>query len=147
MHRTSEDSQRLRVAGLRVTEPRLAVMQAVQARPHADTETILGLTRRALPRVSHQTVYDVLDALTTAGLLRRIQPAGHLARYESRVGDNHHHIVCRTCGLIADADCATGEAPCIEPPDGLGFVFDEAEVIYWGMCSECAAPPLTRSRS
>jgi Fur family transcriptional regulator, stress-responsive regulator len=95
--------------------------------------------------VSRQAVYDVLAALTTAGLVRRIQPSGSVARYESRVGDNHHHVVCRTCGVIADVDCAVGEAPCLNPSDDNGFALDEAEVIYWGLCQDCSAPQSSRS--
>jgi Fur family ferric uptake transcriptional regulator len=117
--------QLLRESALRVTRPRIAVLAA---REHA-------------PEVSHQTVYDALSVLTAAGLIRRIQPSGSLARYESRVGDNHHHTVCRSCGVIADVDCAVGEAPCLTPSDDRGalegFMIDEAEVIYWGLCPEC----------
>ena len=133
----------LRNAELRVTRPRLAVLAAVAEHPHADTDTIVGVVRQALPEVSRQAVYDVLAALTGVGLLRKIQPSGSPARYESRVGDNHHHMVCRSCGVIADVDCAVGEAPCLIPsdPDGAldGFVVDEAEVVYWGICPACAA--------
>ena len=103
----------LRSARLRVTRPRVAVMRAVHAHPHADTDTVLRLTRHEVPDVSQQTVYDVLSALTSAGLIRRIQPAGHVSRYESRIGDNHHHVVCRSCGAIGDVDCAVGAAPCL----------------------------------
>jgi Fur family transcriptional regulator, stress-responsive regulator len=131
--------QLLRGVGLRVTRPRTAVLTAVHAHPHADTDTIIGAVRRHLPRVSHQAVYDSLHALTSAGLVRRIQPAGLVARYESRVGDNHHHVVCRSCGVIADVDCAVGEAPCLTPADDRAFSIDEAEVVYWGLCAECAA--------
>ncbi|TYC23373.1 transcriptional repressor [Micromonospora sp. MP36] len=131
----------LRGAALRVTRPRLAVLSAVHAHPHADTASIFGAVRRALPEVSHQAVYDVLHALTAAGLVRRIQPAGSVARYESRVGDNHHHVVCRSCGAIADVDCAVGEAPCLTASDNRGFSVDEAEVTYWGVCPECLAAP------
>jgi Fe2+ or Zn2+ uptake regulation protein len=138
----SEFTGTLRTAGLRVTRPRQAVLRAVYDHPHADTESIIRASRERLPEVSHQTVYDALNALTAAGLVRRIQPAGSLARYESRVGDNHHHVVCRTCGVVADVDCAVGETPCLTPSDdqGLlaGFAVDEAEVIYWGLCAECA---------
>ncbi|SNT30112.1 Fur family transcriptional regulator [Rhodococcoides kyotonense] len=137
-----DDAQRLRAAGLRVTQPRVAVMDAVRANPHADTETIVS----ALPSVSRQAIYDVLDALSTAGLVRRIQPAGHVARYESRIGDNHHHIVCRTCGLIADTDCTVGDAPCLTASHDHGFELDEAEVVFWGTCPECAASSKTRSQ-
>lgn len=133
------DAARLREAGLRVTQQRIVVLNAVADQPHSDTETIYGLARATLPAVSKQAIYDVLDALTAAGLLRRIQPAGHVARYETRVGDNHHHIVCRTCGFIVDADCVTGEPPCMEPTHDHGFVLDEAEVTYWGLCPDCAA--------
>ena len=135
-------ADRLRMADLRVTRPRIAVLEAVHANAHADTETIFTAVREGLPDVSRQAVYDVLNALTAVGLVRRIQPLGLVARYESRVGDNHHHVVCRSCGIIADVDCAVGEAPCLTPSDdndGLdGFVLDEAEVIYWGMCPDCS---------
>jgi Fur family ferric uptake transcriptional regulator len=136
---TTTDFERLlRGAALRVTRPRVAVLTAVHAHPHADTDSILGTVRADLGEVSHQAVYDVLKVLTTAGLVRRIQPAGHVARYESRVGDNHHHVVCRSCGVIADADCAVGSAPCLTASDDHGFTIDEAEVIYWGQCSDCS---------
>ena len=128
----------LRQAALRVTRPRMAVLAAVDAHPHATTDAIIGAVRRESPDVSHQTVYDVLRALTAAGLVRRIQPSGSVARYESRVGDNHHHVVCRTCGDIADVDCAVGEAPCLHASDTSGFTIDEAEVIYWGLCPACS---------
>ncbi len=130
--------QMLRGAALRVTRPRVAVLSAVHAHPHADTGSIIRAVRRDLPDVSHQAVYDVLRALTAAGLVRRIQPPGSVARYESRVGDNHHHVVCRSCGVIADVDCAVGEAPCLTASDDHGFSIDEAEVIYWGLCTECS---------
>jgi Fur family transcriptional regulator, stress-responsive regulator len=139
---TSTDfSDQLRKADLRVTRPRVAVLEAVHDHPHADTETILSAVRHGLPDVSRQAVYDVLNALTAVGLLRRIQPLGMVARYESRVGDNHHHVVCRSCGIIADIDCAVGDAPCLTPADDEaleGFVLDEAEVIYWGLCPNCS---------
>lgn len=112
-------------------------MTAVHTHAHADTDTILGVVRADIGEVSHQAVYDVLRALTTAGLVRRIQPSGSLARYEARVGDNHHHVVCRSCGSIADVDCAVGEAPCLTGSDHHGYVVDEAEVIYWGTCPAC----------
>lgn len=130
----------LRTADLRVTRPRVAVLEAVEAHPHADTETVFGVVRTGLPEVSRQAVYDVLAALTSAGLVRKIQPTGSVARYESRVGDNHHHVVCRSCGVIADVDCAVGAAPCLTPSDYNGFVLEEAEVIYWGLCPACASP-------
>ena len=127
----------LRDATLRVTRPRVAVLSAVHAHPHADTESIIGIVRRDLPDVSHQAVYDVLRALTAASLLRRIQPSGSVARYESRVGDNHHHVVCRSCGVIADVDCAVGDTPCLTASNDRGFTIDEAEVVYWGLCPNC----------
>lgn len=135
----SELADQLRTAQLRVTRPRVAVLEAVHSHPHADTETIFGAVRAGLPEVSRQAVYDVLHALTAAGLVRRIQPSGSVARYESRVGDNHHHVVCRSCGVIGDVDCAVGDAPCLTPSDHNGFVLDEAEVVYWGLCPDCAA--------
>jgi len=131
--------QLLRDAGLRVTRPRTAVLSAVESHPHADTESIIGVVRRELPDVSHQAVYDSLHTLTAAGLVRRIQPSGSVARYESRVDDNHHHVVCRSCGAIADVDCAVGHAPCLTASDDSGFVVDEAEVVYWGLCPSCSA--------
>ncbi|MCV7236468.1 Fur family transcriptional regulator [Mycobacterium branderi] len=138
MSSSRDYAEQLRMADLRVTRPRLAVLQAVQEHPHADTETIFEAVRFGLPKVSRQAVYDVLAALTGAGLVRRIQPSGHVARYESRVADNHHHLVCRSCGAIADVDCAVGEAPCLIPADDNGFCLDEAEVIYWGLCPDCS---------
>jgi Fur family ferric uptake transcriptional regulator len=129
----------LRAAGLRVTRPRLAVLAQVQANPHADTGSIVAATREDLGKVSVQAVYDVLQALTDKGLVRRIEPSGSVARYETRVGDNHHHVVCRGCGAIADVACAVGPAPCLEPSQSNGFEIDEAEVVYWGRCPDCQA--------
>jgi Fe2+ or Zn2+ uptake regulation protein len=129
----------LRGVALRVTRPRVAVLSAVHDHPHADTDSIIGVVREDLGGVSHQAVYDVLRALTAAGLVRRIEPAGSVARYELRVGDNHHHVVCRSCGAIADVDCAVGDTPCLTAADDRGFTIDEAEVIYWGRCPECVA--------
>ena len=129
----------LRGAALRVTRPRIAVLSAVHDRPHADTDSIIGVVREDLGEVSHQAVYDVLRALTAARLLRRIQPSGSVARYEARIGDNHHHVVCRSCGAIADVDCAVGYTPCLTADDASGYEIDEAEVIYWGRCPECVA--------
>ncbi|WP_232806709.1 Fur family transcriptional regulator [Geodermatophilus chilensis] len=137
----------LRAVGLRVTRPRLAVLDAVHANPHVDTEALIGAARARLGAVSHQAVYDVLQVLTDRGLVRRIQPQGSVARYEARVGDNHHHLVCRSCGAISDVDCATGEPPCLSPAGGEGFVVDEAEVIYWGRCRSCAAGRATSSNA
>ncbi len=135
---TSELETLLREVGLRVTRPRVAVFSAVRAHPHADTDSVLGAVRRDLPTVSHQAVYDCLRVLTDTGLVRRIQPAGSVARYEARVGDNHHHLVCRSCGAIADVDCAVGETPCLVASDDGGFAVDEAEVTYWGLCPRCS---------
>ena len=127
----------LRSAELRVTRPRQAVLAAVHAHPHADTETVLAAARADIGELSHQAAYDVLRALTDAGLVRRIEPAGSVARYEARVGDNHHHVVCRSCGRIADVDCAVDETPCLTASDDHGFTIDEAEVTYWGTCPAC----------
>jgi Fur family ferric uptake transcriptional regulator len=134
---TAELEQVLRDAGLRVTRPRVAVLATLHARPHADTDSVIVGVRESLGEVSQQAVYDVLRALTQAGIVRRIQPTGSVARYETRVGDNHHHVVCRSCGVIADVDCAVGEVPCLTAGDDHGFVIDEAEVIYWGLCPAC----------
>jgi Fe2+ or Zn2+ uptake regulation protein len=134
----SEVERLLRDVALRVTRPRVAVLNAVYEHPHADTDQIIGAARQSLADVSHQAVYDVLRALTTAGLVRRIEPAGSVARYESRVADNHHHAVCRSCGVVADVDCAVGETPCLTASNNQGFVIDEAEVIYWGLCPDCS---------
>ncbi|WP_020662172.1 Fur family transcriptional regulator [Amycolatopsis benzoatilytica] len=139
MPTTSDFEQMLRGVQLRITRPRLAVLSAVHANAHADTESVIGAVRADLGEVSHQAVYDVLRALTETGLLRRIQPPGSVARYEARVGDNHHHVVCRSCGAIADVDCAVGEAPCLTASEAHGFVIDEAEVVYWGQCPDCSA--------
>ena len=139
---TSPDvEQLLRGVALRVTRPRVAVLTAVYEYPHADTDSIIGVVRKDLGEVSHQAVYDVLRALTAAGLVRRIQPSGSVARYESRVGDNHHHVVCRSCGFLADVDCAVGTTPCLTASDDHGFAIDEAEVIYWGQCLDCSTAP------
>ena len=131
-------SDALRRAGLRVTAPRLAVLTLVMGEGrHRDAEAIADAARKRLGTLSTQAVYDNLHILEEAGLLRRIQPAGHPARYEARVGDNHHHIVCRGCGLTQDVDCAVGAAPCLEPSATHGFVVQEAEVIFWGLCPHC----------
>ncbi|HMM95697.1 Fur family transcriptional regulator [Phycicoccus sp.] len=129
----------LRDAGLRVTRQRLEVLAAVHAHPHADTGSLLQVVRDPLPTVSHQAVYDALHVLTSAGLVRAIQPQGSSTRYEARVGDNHHHVVCRSCGVVADVDCAVGETPCLTAHTDHGFAIDEAEVVYWGTCPDCAA--------
>jgi Fe2+ or Zn2+ uptake regulation protein len=136
---TSDFEAQLRAVSLRVTQPRLAVLAALRDHPHIDTQTVMTLVTAEHPSVSHQAIYDVLRALTDAGLLRRIQPAGAIARYESRVGDNHHHMVCRSCGAIEDVDCAVGHAPCLIASEDHGYVIDEAEVVYWGLCPDCSA--------
>jgi Fur family ferric uptake transcriptional regulator len=139
MPSTLEVERMLRGAGLRVTSQRVGVLTAVHERPHDDTESITAAVRGRLGAVSHQAVYDVLRALTAAGLVRRIEPAGSVARYEARVGDNHHHVVCRSCGAIADVDCAVGSSPCLTAADDAGYSVDEAEVVYWGRCGQCLA--------
>jgi Fur family ferric uptake transcriptional regulator len=131
----------LRSAALRVTRPRLAVLAAVHRLPHADTESLIDAARRDSGPVSHQAVYDVLRTLTDAGLVRRFQPEGSVARYETRTGDNHHHLVCRSCGAIVDVECAVGEAPCLTASDAAGYAIEEAEVVYWGRCPDCARTP------
>jgi Fur family transcriptional regulator, stress-responsive regulator len=136
---TSDFERMLRRASLRVTGPRVAVLAAVHDHPHADTDSITGVVREHLGVVSDQAVYDVLRALTAAGLVRRIQPMGSVARYEARVGDNHHHVVCRSCGAVGDVDCAVGYTPCLTAADDSGYEIDEAEVIFWGRCPGCAA--------
>jgi Fe2+ or Zn2+ uptake regulation protein len=128
----------LRRVALRVTRPRMAVLAAVHQHPHADTDSIIEAVRQELGEVSHQAVYDVLRALTSAGLVRRLQPSGSVARYEPQAADNHHHVVCRSCGAIADVPCAVGDAPCLTAAQDHGFVIDEAEVIYWGYCPGCS---------
>jgi Fur family ferric uptake transcriptional regulator len=138
---TVECERLLRGADLRVTRPRLAVLTAVHEHSHADTSGIIDAVRDDLGEVSTQAVYDVLHALTDAGLVRRIEPAGSLPRYEARIGDNHHHVVCRSCGAIADVDCAAGATPCLTASETHGFLIDEAEVTYWGLCPDCATAP------
>ncbi|WP_132994276.1 Fur family transcriptional regulator [Gordonia zhaorongruii] len=134
---TTEHIAAIRAAGLRVTKPRLAVLEAVDQHPHADTESILSDVRSALDGVSRQAVYDVLRALTESGIIRRIQPTGQVSLYETRIGDNHHHLVCRTCGTVVDVDCTVGAAPCLGASDDHGFLIDEAEVVFWGTCADC----------
>jgi Fe2+ or Zn2+ uptake regulation protein len=133
------DADRLRSAGLRVTSARLAILDAVRAGDHPGTEDIARSARERVGHVTLQAVYEALNALAAAGLVRRIEPAGSPARYESRVGDNHHHIVCRGCAAVVDVDCVIGHAPCIEPAATAGFVIDEAEVTFWGLCASCQA--------
>ena len=129
--------ERLRAAGLRVTRPRLSVLGVLAEHPHVDAETIATAARAAHPSISPQAVYGVLKALVGGGLARRIEPAGGPALYELRVGDNHHHLVCRECGTVADVDCVVGAGPCLTPADPAGFVVDEAEVVFWGLCAGC----------
>ena len=130
-------AMRLRSAGLRATAIRLAVLDVLQTMPHASVQDIAEAVQQVLGTASRQAVYDALDQLLVTDLVRRIEPAGSPARYEVRVGDNHHHVVCRRCGRAADVDCAVGEAPCLEPSQSNGFVLDEAEVTFWGLCPQC----------
>ena len=134
-------AERLRARGLRVTRPRLAVLEVLAEGGHLEVDDITQQVRARLDSVSTQAVYDVLGALARAGLARRIEPAGSPARYEARTGDNHHHVVCRSCGVIADIDCTVGSAPCLEPAPSNGYVIDEAEVTFWGICPECQGSP------
>jgi Fur family transcriptional regulator, stress-responsive regulator len=131
-------AEELRGAGLRVTAARVALLDAVRNGDHLDVEAIAAGVRERVGHVSLQAVYEALHALTEARLVRRIEPAGSPARYEGRVMDNHHHVVCRSCGVVADVDCATGEAPCLTASDDHGFSIDEAEVVYWGLCPDCS---------
>lgn len=133
----TDDARRLRDAGLRVTAQRLAVLHAVRERPHATVDDVAVRARARVGAISIQAVYDVLRALAGAGLARRIEPAGSPARFEARVGDNHHHVVCRVCGEVADVDCAVGRTPCLTPANAAGYVVDEADVTYWGVCPAC----------
>jgi len=143
VHATFDAEPLLRGTGLRVTRPRMAVLTAVHEHPHTDTDSVTRIVRARLGAVSTQAVYDALRALTAAGLIRRIEPAGSAARYESRVGDNHHHVICRRCEAIADVDCAVGDTPCLSAPDDHGYAIDEAEVVYWGLCPACSATALS----
>jgi Fur family transcriptional regulator, stress-responsive regulator len=142
---TSADKDALlRRHGLQVTAQRLAVLRAVSDRPHSAADDIYTIVRAGIGAISRQAVYDALAALTDKGLLRRIQPAGSPARYEDRVGDNHHHLICRTCSRMVDVDCAVGDTPCLTAADDSGYEVDEAEVVYWGRCPECAATPVAQ---
>jgi Fur family transcriptional regulator, stress-responsive regulator len=136
---TPATAEELRGAGLRVTAARVALLEAVRHGDHLDAEALATRVRDRVGHISLQAVYDALHALTRAGLIRRIEPPDSPARFEGRVGDNHHHVICRSCGVVADVDCAVGETPCLTPSDDHGFAIDEAEVIYWGLCSGCAA--------
>ncbi|QIJ61076.1 Fur family transcriptional regulator [Streptomyces sp. JB150] len=135
---TPTTADELRGAGLRVTAARVALLDTVRAGGHLDAEAVAAGVRERVGRISLPAVYDALHALTAAGLVRRIEPPGSPARYEGRVGDNHHHLVCRSCGAVADVDCAVGHAPCLTASDDRGFAIDEAEVIYWGLCPGCS---------
>jgi Fur family ferric uptake transcriptional regulator len=137
--RSSSTAQELRGAGLRVTAVRVALLETVRDGDHLGVEAVASGVRDRVGHVSLQAVYDALHALTAAGLIRRIEPSGSPARFEGRVGDNHHHVVCRSCGAVADVDCAVGEAPCLTASDDQGFSVDEAEVTYWGLCPGCSA--------
>ena len=137
MTATSEAARRLRTAGLRMTGPRLSVLEQLLGGGHLSAEQIAADVRARLGTVSTQAVYDVLHALVAAGLAARIEPAGSPARFEARTGDNHHHVACRSCGAVADVDFAVGAAPCLEPSAANGFVIDRAEVTYWGICPSC----------
>ena len=128
----------LREHGLQVTPQRLAVLQAVQSQPHTTADAVADTAREQIGSISKQSVYDALAALVDAGIIRRIEPAGSAARYETRVGDNHHHLVCRGCQAIIDVDCAVGAAPCLTAADAAGYTVDEAEVTFWGTCPTCA---------
>ena len=136
---SADEDALLRRHGLQVTAQRLAVLRAVSSRPHSAADDICTVVRAEIGAISRQAVYDALAALTDKGLLRRIQPAGSPARYEDRVGDNHHHLICRTCSRMVDVDCAVGDTPCLTAADESGYEVDEAEVVYWGRCPECAA--------
>jgi Fur family ferric uptake transcriptional regulator len=129
----------LRQRGIQVTAQRLAVLRAVEGQPHITADGVAEIVRTEIGAISRQSVYDALAMLTAEGLVRRIQPAGSSARFEARVGDNHHHVICRTCGRTADVNCAVGSAPCLTAADDCGFEIDEAEVIYWGRCPDCAS--------
>jgi Fur family ferric uptake transcriptional regulator len=139
MHANADNAAMLRRHGLQVTAQRLAVMRAVSEHPHSAAADIGAAVREELGAVSSQAIYDALSTLAEHGIIRRIQPAGSPARYEARVGDNHHHLVCRVCGRVLDVDCAVGDAPCMTAAEDAGFEIDEAEVIYWGRCPECLA--------
>ena len=138
-------AEELRGAGLRVTAVRVALLEAVRHGDHLGVEALAAGVRERVGHVSLQAVYEALNALAATGLVRRIQPAGSPARFEGRIGDNHHHVICRACGAVADVDCAVGEAPCLTAADDHGFEIDEAEVIYWGVCPDCSATAATPS--
>ena len=134
----TDSADLLRSHGLQVTAQRLAVLRAVSTHPHATADTVAEVSRDDIGAISRQSVYDALNALVESGIVRRIQPAGSSARFETRVGDNHHHLICRDCGCVVDVDCAVGYTPCLTAADRMGFEVDEAEVSYWGRCPDCA---------
>ncbi|MFI6480457.1 Fur family transcriptional regulator [Nonomuraea sp. NPDC050663] len=138
MSATPTPAEELRGAGLRVTAARVALLETVRGGDHLGVEMIASRVRDRVGHISVQAVYEALNALTAAGLVRRIEPAGSPALYEGRVGDNHHHVVCRSCGTVADVDCAVGHAPCLDASDDHGFRIDEAEVVFWGLCPACS---------
>ena len=150
---TSDPAALLRQRGIQVTAQRLAVLRAVSGEPHITADAVAEAVRAEIGAISLQAVYDALGALVAGGLIRRIQPAGSPARFEDRVGDNHHHLICRVCGRVVDVDCAIGDAPCLTAADDNGYEIDEAEVAYWGRCPDCVghttrrAKATTRSRS
>jgi Fur family ferric uptake transcriptional regulator len=141
MRSTDEISRAVRSVGLRVTAPRLGVLEVLRRTPHADTDTVIRLVRAELGSVSSQAIYNVLGTLVRVGLVRRIEPAGSVALYEVRVGDNHHHAVCRSCGATTDIDCAVRRRPCLTPSETHGYLLDEAEVTFWGLCPTCQESP------
>jgi Fur family ferric uptake transcriptional regulator len=140
-HAVAQHEQMLRAHGLQVTAQRLAMLRAVASNPHATADQLADEVRAEIGSISRQAVYDTLGALADRQLIRRIQPAGSPARFEARVGDNHHHLICRTCGVTVDVDCAVGQVPCLTASDDHGFLIDEAEVIYWGTCPTCRTAP------
>jgi len=142
----TDAAELLRQRGLQVTAQRLAVLRAVVGEPHVTADRVAEIVRAQIGAISRQSVYDALGLLVTEGLIRRIQPAGSPARFEGRVGDNHHHLICRICGRVVDVDCAVGAAPCLTPADNLGYEIDQAEVAYWGRCPECMAKSRTSHR-
>lgn len=143
----ADDAAILRERGIQVTAQRLAVFRAVAARPHLTADDVADLVRAEIGAISLQSVYDALGVLVTEGLVRRIQPSGSPARFENRVGDNHHHLICRSCGRVVDVDCAVGAAPCLTAAQDMGYEIDEAEVVYWGRCPACVRRVQTPSRS
>jgi Fe2+ or Zn2+ uptake regulation protein len=142
---TSDSAALLRERGIQVTAQRLAVLRAVSAQPHITADAVAGLVRTEIGAISLQSVYDALSLLVSEGLIRRIQPSGSPARFEDRVGDNHHHLICRVCGRVVDVDCAVGAAPCLTPHSGRGYEIDEAEVAYWGRCPDCLGASPTKA--